>query len=95
MTSSATFGANNMQRKPKPFHEPFHLYQAANASHALEQRSNNNGESHVYGIDNGQYHAIDDIDINGFGSDAMDKHYFGANMRAQMLPPIDRPDNNR
>lgn len=92
MTSSAAIGAKNMPRKPKAPHDQSHLYQSVNAKLALEQRTGN-GESLVYGIDNGHYHAIGDIDINGLGGDALDKHYFGASMRAQMLPPIERADN--
>lgn len=92
-----------MRRKPTHFNEPINVYHASKVSiapnhkhnGAFEQRSNS-GNSHVYGIDscidnNGQYHAIIDIDINDFGID--DKHYLNGNMRSAMLPPIERHDN--
>lgn len=92
-----------MLRKPKHFNEPINLYHASRVSiephhkhiGALEHRSNS-GSSHVYGIDscvdnNGQYHAISDIDINDFGIDG--KHYLNGTMRSAMLPPIQRHDN--
>lgn len=92
-----------MLRKPKHFtNEPLNLYHVSNITMApnnhkvpLEQR-NSSSESRAYGIDpcidnNGQYHAINDIDINGYDID--EKQFFNGNMRGAMLPPIERSGN--